>query len=358
MKAYYVILCLAMAAICVSCERDLDFSGPSEEVENNLVINSVAVADTSLTIYITDAYPIGKAPTILYYDYDHAVFGKDETSTDYVIDDYFKKTAVRDAEVTVQVNGQETYDAVFNEINLSYECAYVPKSQDRIRVTARHLEQVAYAETTVPQKPKIEVLGHEVIPENPYRETEELFNRVDTIMRLSFRIDDAGGEQYYRLRVRGERTAHYDVGIYATPIVYYYMQDIYFSDDELFNDERLNTNFGGWPANFSNVFDNSLMRGRSYTFTVYSPKAGNTSGYMRILLDDWKSEGPEIPTRVMVELQAISPELYRYLKSAQHYRVTANDANAEPVQIYSNIEGGWGIFGSLSYDRHFVEYRD
>ena len=67
-------------------------------------------------------------------------------------------------------------------------------------------------------------------------------------------------------------------------------------------------------------------------------------------------EEPDVPARVMVELQALSPELYRYLKSVELFRITENDAFSEPVQIYSNVQNGWGIFGALSYDRHFVEY--
>ncbi len=65
---------------------------------------------------------------------------------------------------------------------------------------------------------------------------------------------------------------------------------------------------------------------------------------------------PDVPARVMVELQALSPELYRYLKSVELFCITESDAFSEPVQIYSNVQNGWGILGALSYDRHFVEY--
>jgi len=64
----------------------------------------------------------------------------------------------------------------------------------------------------------------------------------------------------------------------------------------------------------------------------------------------------EFDPRVMVELQAITPEFYRYLKSVELYRVTESDAFSEPIQIYSNVKNGWGIFGSLSSQRIFVSY--
>ena len=69
-----------------------------------------------------------------------------------------------------------------------------------------------------------------------------------------------------------------------------------------------------------------------------------------------QADEPDIPARVMVELQAISPEYYRYLKSVELYRVTENDAFSEPVQIYSNVQDGWGIFGSLSSERVYIPY--
>ena len=146
------------------------------------------------------------------------------------------------------------------------------------------------------------------------------------------------------------------------------MQDIYFSDDELFVDNRLSKSFGGWPAFFSNVFDNSLFKGTDRVFTLDSPKTSSRwyseyAGYNRSYeLNYWEKyllkadEAPDLPSQVMVELQAISPELYRYLKSVELYRVMENDAFSEPVQIYSNVKNGWGIFGSLSYQRIFINY--
>lgn len=42
----------------------------------------------------------------------------------------------------------------------------------------------------------------------------------------------------------------------------------------------------------------------------------------------------------------------RYLQ----IRIATDDSYTSPVGLYSNVENGWGIFGSLSYDRHIVSY--
>ena len=74
------------------------------------------------------------------------------------------------------------------------------------------------------------------------------------------------------------------------------------------------------------------------------------------IVTDLNEGGEQFAPRVMVELQAISPELYRYLKSVELYRVTESDAFSEPLQIYSNVRNGWGIFGSMSIQRLFIPY--
>ncbi|MBO7419468.1 MAG: DUF4249 family protein [Bacteroidaceae bacterium] len=285
---------------------------------------------------------------------------------------------ILDAEVTAIVNDNQTYHLRLAPDSIGYVCNYRPQVNDHIVLKAMKRSQgdslgkEATAETTVPAKPSIEVLSHEVLRDNSYREVNQLYSGADTIMRITCRINDAGGEQYYRLRIRGEKgivtetwnnpeferegVQEYEYDYYLT------MQDIFFSDDPLFVDSRLNSNFGGWPAYFSNVFDNSIIKGASYTITLDSPIPGNNfytiSGYdsgtgktvwEQIIVDKYSP-------RVMVELQAISHDFYRYLKSLQLYRIVQSDAFSEPVQIYSNVQNGWGIFGSLSSQRILIPY--
>lgn len=370
-----ILFILSSLLFFTACEKEVEFESPSVEAENNLVINAVAIEGVPLKVYLNRSYPIGKTP--LTYIGTDAIFAKNNLITDYQTWDYYKKTAVPDAEVTVDVNGQQTYTLALDSANICYFSNYVPQVNDHIMVTAVYKElswddkvigtKTVSAETTVPAKPRIEVTTYEVLDENPYRSINELTYTTDTIMRLTCRISDTGSEQYYRLRIRGVEkgldgyTHYHEIGDY----VHYLMQDVYFSEDELFVDNRLTKGFGGWPAFFSNVFDNTLFKGSQHTFTIDSPKP-NAHWYNSYSKSDQEyywlkylheaSQVPDLPSQVMVELQAISPEFYHYLKSIELYRNTETDAFSEPVQIYSNVQNGWGIFGALSYDRHFVEY--
>lgn len=375
---------MTAALIGSACERTLDFVNTQEEQDSMLTLDAIAVEGEPLIVYLSGASPVGKNTSTGYYDYGKGEFVKGGYEFDYQQNHYYLQTHISHAIVTATVNGQEQYELRFDYQKVCYVSDYLPKAQDRIEVKA--VMQVidvhgigpdgmenfsshdveARAETVVPAKPRIEVLNSELLGENPYRYQGSLFFDTDSIMRLTCRISDTGGERYYRLRVRSERciitkgeSQYYEDGEWKQKASHYYiMQDVYFSSDNLFVDSRLTSNFGGWPAFFSNTFDNSMMQGRDYTVTVDSPLVpwGKSTG--GLMTSEWKDGLPEqdTPPRVMVELQAISKELYLFVKSLQLYQISSSDAYAEPVQIYSNVQNGWGIFGALSYDRHFVEY--
>ena len=361
MKRIYHITLLVLALVLGACERTLDFNGPENEKETDLIINGTAVAGSPLTVYLSRAYQIDKVPSVRYYDYEHAVLLRDDLATDYLMDDYLRKTVVKDGKLTVEVNGTESYPMYYNDLDFSYESQYVPQEGDRIRVVAASGEKELWAETVVPAKPHIEITDYKVLAENPYQDMEGLINQSDTIMRLTCRISGTSEGTYYRLRVRSERSQTLktsdqywkDDGWQRLCYHYYVMQDIYFSNDGLFTDNRLTQGFGGWPAYFSDVFEGASTAG--HIFTIDSPKAYVSPEALDVNRTS-RDEIPEIAPRVMVELQAISYDLYKYLKAMQLYRVTGDDKDAEPILIPSNIEGGWGILGALSYDRHFVEY--
>lgn len=356
MRIKNTIILLIIALMGTSCERTLDFVAGNEDM-GDLSIGAIAVTGSPLIVYVNKAIAVDKAQLTEYIGIgeDRIRYMQAGESVDYMQDSYFKKSAVKEAQVSAEVNGQQTYPLTFNESSYGYSSDYVPKEGDHIVVKAAANGQELRAETVVPSKPEIEIMNHEVLAENPYWEVDGYIFRTDTIMRINCRINKQQGQHYYRLRVRSERDV---IGWWHGAGKYdgYQMQDVYFSDDEIFVDKRLSKGFGGWKPYFSNVFDDSLINTGGYTFTVDSPKMRKK--LFGVMTSTSNQEHGPLPPQVMIELQAISPELYHYLKSAELYRLTYNDAYAEPVQIYGNVEGGWGIFGALNYDRHFVEFGD
>lgn len=114
--------------------------------------------------------------------------------------------------------------------------------------------------------------------------------------------------------------------------------DIYTSSDVIFMDEQLTQSYGGWAAHFSNIFDDHLFDDKEYTFSVET--------HLRY---------GECPHEV-IGLQPIKRDLCYYLKSMMVYRITDQDAYTEAIQIYCNINNGWGILGGLSTEKHIVYF--
>ena len=74
---------LTLAFLCGACEKELDFKGVEQETENDVVINALAVAGKPLKVMVSQAYQVGKTPTLTYNEYQSSVFFDDDVSTDY-----------------------------------------------------------------------------------------------------------------------------------------------------------------------------------------------------------------------------------------------------------------------------------
>ncbi|MGX8682781.1 MAG: DUF4249 family protein [Bacteroidales bacterium] len=372
MKNRLYPMMLAFAMCCTSCEKVLDYEGTLEDISiGSMVINAVAIVDSPFSVYINRAERADQAHVRQFVNFDTAMYNNDPFYRSYQSNDYLDNTLIDSAQVEVQVNGHSTYPMVFSAKNRCYQSSYIPHEGDHLLVKASADGETLTAETTVPAKPKIEIVSHEELDENPYRYQNGLTFETDSIMHLTLRIKDMGDNNYYRLRVRGIGMG-YGTGGGPDPAgsgktiwqshPYYNVQDIFFSDDDLFVDSRLTTNFGGWPAFFSNVFNTQLLHGSDYVLNVDSPKVPYESPFWEwmkengIVDDSHLNDIPFLPTQVMVELQAITEDYYRFLKSVELYRITDTGANSETIHIHGNAVNGWGILGAMSYDRHVIYY--
>ena len=369
----YTIL-LTLSIVCTACEHVIDYEGTQEDMsKGSMVINAIAIADTPFSVYLTKAERADQAQVRRYVDFETAMNNNNDVYVkDYESNEYLQRTHIATAQVEVQVNGQTTYPMTFDALNYNYKTSYTPQEGDHLLVTANAEGETLSAEATIPAKPKIEIVSHEELDGNPYKYMNGLTFDTDSIMRLTLRINNMGGEGFYRLRIRSVGVGYFYVGgpdpagsiktrWNITP--HYRVEDIFFSDDDLFVDSRLTSNFGGWPAFFSNVFSSQQVQGGSNTFVVDSPKVRYEPAYHDWMKDDIIDDSKlkdftYIQPQVMVELQAITEDYYRFLKSAELYRITNSDVNSETILIHGNAVNGWGILGAMSCDRHIIFFED
>jgi len=368
MKSSNYILSLILF-ICCSCERNLDFIDTTVDTGHNITINALAIEGSPLGVYLNRAFPIGKTPVVSILPL---------LDTTYPNKDY-KQTAVLDAQVEALVNGQESYLFTLASDSMGYWTDYKPKVGDHIKITATTGDQTLHAEATVPVKPSIEVLEHKIT---------ELGNGsfTDTLMTVTCRITDTGpGHHYYRLRVRSEREAyeHLTIGdedgneFEHRTYVFYTLNEYFDSEDRIFhyNIERDTTSLyiiplyslssympDYWP--FSSTFDDTLFDGGEYTFSINVPKEPQIEHHSWFNKDYFQSYSTQrdniehayrINPRVMIELEALSPDFFMYLRSIEKNPRT-QQTDAEPVKVHYNAHNGFGIFGAMSYCRQYVEF--
>lgn len=325
----YAIMAL-LAVMATGCEVDIKDGGVDDI--NELTVNALVTPDTTLIVTVTAAKSYKDFTIDEYVDFH------DYEKSKY--DDITRLTAVSTARVTATVNGSDVYNLTYDAKHYNYRCDYQPKEGDEVKIQASADGHPAVeAHTTVPRHQALEVVACEKLYDPVSYETDNVTAQ-DTIARITLRITDpASTTDFYRLKVRSAGRIE----------EVYYFKDTFSSDDALFKNVSLHKGYQGWAAGMSNVFNDNLINGKTYEFTVES-RLRET----RQVTEDGQV-GPENKW-IVVELQSISAEYYNYLNSVWLYRITDRDAYSEAVQIYSNVTDGYGIVGALATEKHIIRF--
>lgn len=143
-------------------------------------------------------------------------------------------------------------------------------------------------------------------------------------IRLTVKFTDPNEANFYQLRVRQIDTFSFGGGFYD----YIYMR----STDPVF--ENLGENKGSSYG----LFRDPLFNGQTYEVTV--------------LLDSWAfNSGYDVEILLINGSEA----MYNYRLSYDRYINSNGDPFAQPVQVYSNVENGFGLFAGFSQDTLLVD---
>ena len=310
-RIWYILIGISLTA----CLIEVDLSDLRESPR--LVVNGVAVAGEPLRVSVTRTW---------FYTDDHP------------------NVVIPDATVRLYVNGhyEETIpfvpgDTLFNAAG-NYQAAFVPQVADRLRleVSAPSYESV-HAETEVPQPSML--LDAKAV--------QEVITVDSTMKRISYAIcfqDAAEEENYYLFR----------------------LEEGYLSEDSTYRWRVLHLDYAEEPlfGQNSSALDQILFSQYlpGYDGRVFSDEAINGQSYTIRLQNTYYYSGTPRTKRLRVRLYAISADYYKYLKTLQDQSDNsfANhliDAGlAEPIRVYSNIDGGLGIFGGCVPNWVEVDY--
>ena len=340
-----IILALTIAiSLITSCEVIL----PIDNQPDAITVNSVVCPDTAVLVNVSRTFSIDNSPGYYFIDYYHYYRYHDTI--------YDTLAVIDKALVMMTVNGGSPVQLRYNPGKFRYESDYFPKAGDEVEVEVSVLDNPelapAKSSTKVLPAPEFEVLSHHTIY-SPYdhgyldKENEHEFGGHDSVMVITLKLKDNPSESnFYRLRVRSmgdnwqiDSVKAPDGTLIRVDSAYSsYMTDIFTSDDILFLDRNIPTGFGSWPANFNYMFDDHLFQNGEYTVTIQSR--------MRI------ADNP----RVILEYYSVTRDLYSYVCSVMQYRTHTDDVLANPIGIHTNIENGYGIFGSMNFTRQTLYF--
>ncbi len=292
MRQYLYLLSAGILLLLgAGCEKIIDFDG--RQPPKKLVVTTMVGCDTELsTLTISESL-------LIYGEKDE--FDMPE-----------------EGEVKIEINGEECeilefYVYEYDRIVKCYFDAQV-KEDDVIRVSVRtDKHPTATGEERVPSPPVILDV-----------QTEPFSNEYgEKLKRVLIRIkDDPGVSNYYRLFIK----QYYDEDWWYY-IDYYIDQDLVMSS---LSSQEIQE--GDGDTNRMRIFPDDLFNGKEYTLNIY-------------FWDPNYYEYEEKGT-LMVELQALSESMYLYMRSLEmSYN---SDIFSEPVRIYSNIRGGYGIVGAYN----------
>lgn len=304
-----VIFILSVCLFCCRCNRSEEYDFRGEIPESRLVIYAYAEADSLLYAEIS------KSRTYI-----------DNTELDST------------SSIRCQIYVNDLYAGELQPVgNNGYLSDICPKAGDKItlKVSCTGLKDAT---------------GSTIIC-NPFPEIKLDTFRNKNILQLRIGVKDHGDpENYYRLVVENEtfyhgsfwRDRHVEIDSSIT-----YSYDVDLSGDELLSKEIVSTIWGKEiNINPYQVFTNKTFRGKQQTLqaSMIYPYS-----YER---DAWTIEDKDTIRFVEKEHHRLRVKVLRMDKPLFDYLYTLGlhekqpDMYKEPIQVYSNVQGGLGIVGS------------
>ncbi|MCD8260260.1 MAG: DUF4249 domain-containing protein [Bacteroides sp.] len=230
--------------------------------------------------------------------------------------------------IRVEVDGKKSGD-IFHEFSsvrqsrYQYEAAVRSGNKIRVEVETEEFGRVS-GEDVAPDPPRI--LSVDTIR---FTDTDSGIPYMRTLIKIKDNKDQA---DYYRLHI----TRHY-VRNKGTAQEYTDIQKGFFIHQDVTMSALFSGQVQDEEKNLLRIFPDDLFNGKEYTVNVYFPLfITGESSYM------------------VIELQALSEPLYRYLRSLE--ASWSSDTFAEPVKLYSNIEGSYGVVGVCNTTRWVIPF--
>lgn len=293
----HLALIIGFITISPSCE-ETKFVDITDD-QNKLVLNGIMSPDFGLWINVSQSVSTSRTENYSFVPVTNAVV------------DYYE-------------NNDLISSIVENDLGNYYQTEYKPGTNNtyEIRVNAPGLPE-AHATVIIPDP--VEISGFHmasvVTGRNNYYHNDTLHYEVEFFADLSF-ADPGSSSNYYMLGA------------------YYWENGAYHPLEAETEDINMNIHIQDAIGVLS--WDDSQINGQAYEFSV------------KFRLHRYEG----FQTRVRIVLYSISRDYHLYLKSFSQNFTVLNDATFffEPVEVSTNIVGGWGIISAVSSSTRSFDY--
>ncbi|MDR2384969.1 MAG: DUF4249 domain-containing protein [Tannerella sp.] len=281
------------------CEKEIDFNGktPSPKIVVNSIVN--ARSDTN-RIKISES-----------------VFDYSDQQPDII----------ENPDIRLNINGKENNQIWMDTIigvHTYYKFVSALNTGDKIEFSI-HTDKHGT------------VKGHDQVPDiTEIKNIATSWFKKEGISYLRMYItlkDKAHERNFYRIVVKSQSNLLHPSQ--QPPLNYWDLHDVFIDDEILFHNPT-ETEEADKVPNYYRIFSDELFQGEEYTLNIY------------IRFDNF-AKNPEsnyVRQYVKAEIHTLSEKLYQNLNSQELASgMATGDIFSEPVKIYTNMQGGYGILG-------------
>lgn len=316
MKHIRITFALVALIALVSCEKEIEFNG--EITEPLVVVNSFLVPDSTIRVSLTKS----------------RFFLDSKTQFDKIDDATVRIVINNDQQETLQFAGKGNYTG-----------NYQPRPGDSVAIVVRvpgYTEEIR-SSAVIPAVSNIisvDTLSKRLVKRIPGQYNDDtVFVWINEYeMEMGIKIKDPSQiKNFYRLSVIYNELFLNDPNHFTNRhFLYFNLQGI---STESSGGGLISIIDAEQQKEF-HVFNDELFDGKEIVIRFK----------MNLYLIDYPSGENPTPTEISyhVNLQSISQPVYLYLKTNEAMDDVISELFSEPVQIYTNIENGIGIFGALT----------
>ena len=304
---------IAFTLFLTSCEKELDINFKDDE--QKIVVNSLLNDQEAISIEISKSFQpgFGNLEGVQISEVENA-------SVDLFENDILMETL--------------SYSKMTGDVLGKYRSTVVPNPNHRYSIKVMNAdEDVIEGQTSLPQLPSIS---------NTLAEEFETSFGITKAFTFSFNLIDSSGEQYYYF--------YMDIPVMEilssgdTVLLRHEPLQIGLDDD---NNKQLYLKYGF-------VFSDENFDESDHTI---SGSADIHLGFLDFLRKDDGIEAFVDLSKIRLTIHSLSKETYLFYQSHSLYLTNQYEFYTEPINVFSNIENGLGIFGGAAVKEELILVR-